>query len=375
MIVLLVAALLAAFLVVVLSPPAHAADDPKLPIPVCPHPGLRSRTPVPGVSDCKEAPTPDSPGNGIAGLLRRRRRDKLPAAGGPVRCRARAPRSTSSTGTPGCAGTPTTSAAARTRCGNPDAVIGTAVSNWIMQAPIALTALTGSFTEVAFHPTFLDAFDPVVERVSTALHDNLFASWIPVVLALLGCVDHLQGTPSARWPPPPLPSAGRSDRGHPGDRPVPLADRRGQCRRRHRHRRPSGRPWDELDGDATGTDPGTAVASQVHESILYRAWLAGTLGSPDSETAKKYGPDALQGPGADLARGRRGRRTTPSEGKKIIEAKKQQWERGRRQDPGRGPGGVRAPHRRALRDPRRLRLPLRARAPSWRCRSCCCPRC
>ena len=50
-----------------------------------------------------------------------------------------------------------------------------------------MTALTGSLTEVAFHPTFLDSFDPVVERVSTALHENLFASWIPVVLALLGC--------------------------------------------------------------------------------------------------------------------------------------------------------------------------------------------
>ena len=75
----------------------------------------------------------------------------------------------------------------------PDAVIGTAMSNWIMQAPIALTALTGSLTQVAFHPTFLDSFDPVIERVSTALHDSLFASWIPAVLAVLGAADHLQG--------------------------------------------------------------------------------------------------------------------------------------------------------------------------------------
>ena len=49
-----------------------------------------------------------------------------------------------------------------------------------------------------------------------------------------------------------------------------------------------------LDGDSTGTDPGVAVASQVHEAILYRAWLAGTLGSPDSATAEKYGADLFK---------------------------------------------------------------------------------
>ena len=47
-------------------------------------------------------------------------------------------------------------------------------------------------------------------------------------------------------------------------------------------------------GPTTDTDPGTAVASQVHEAILYRAWLAGTLGSPDSATAKKYGADLFK---------------------------------------------------------------------------------
>ena len=80
---------------------------------------------------------------------------------------------------------------------NPDAVIGTAISNWIMQPPIALTALTGSVTEVAFQPTFLGAFDPVIERVSRALHTNLFASWIPAVLALLGILILFK----ARGPP------------------------------------------------------------------------------------------------------------------------------------------------------------------------------
>ncbi len=175
---------------------------------------------------------------------------------------------------------------------NPDAVIGTAVSNWIMQAPIALTALTGSLTEVAFHPTFLDTFNPVVERVSTALHDNLFASWIPVVLTLLGGSIIFTGTAQRVR----LDGCGRglgAAGDHRRDRAVPVADRGGQ-RRRRTVTATIGEAVGRLDGDATGTDPGVAVASQVHEAILYRSWLAGTLGSPDSAAAKKYGADLFK---------------------------------------------------------------------------------
>ena len=63
-------------------------------------------------------------------------------------------------------------------------------------------------------------------------------------------------------------------------------------------------------------DPGTAVASNVEEAILYRGWLAGNFGSPDSETAKKYGAalfktQALTWREADLVQ------TDPEQGKKI----------------------------------------------------------
>ena len=90
---------------------------------------------------------------------------------------------------------------------HPDAVIGTAVSNWIINFPVAWSALTSSLTEVAFDPTFLNIFDPA-SPVSSALHESLFATWIPAVLALLG--SRSSSRRAARPSPPrPPPSDGR----------------------------------------------------------------------------------------------------------------------------------------------------------------------
>ena len=282
-----VAGFLPVLLLVLLAVPAQA-DDPKIPVPVLPD--IPAAPEVPGISDCKNPPTPESPGNGIAGFFAGKP-DTLPAAGDPF-----------------AQGSGTTIyeqygyAGLRWRtydlgCGpdamrSPDAVIGTAVSNWIMQAPVALAALTGALTGVAFRPTFLDTFDPVVERVSSSLHENLFASWIPVVLVLLGftiifmarrkalastagavgwaLIVVILATALFRWP---------IEAGHAADATVSGT---------------IGEVVGHLDGNDTGTDPGTAVASQVHEAILYRSWLAGTLGSPDSATAKKYGAELFQ---------------------------------------------------------------------------------
>ena len=316
----ILAALLTAFLMVVLSPPvAHAADGPKVPIPVLPDIPV-SPPDVPGISDCKEAPTPDSPGNGIAGFFAGKP-DTLPPAGDPF-----APGSSTTIyeqyGYAGLHWRTYDLGCGPDAMRNPDAVIGTAVSNWIMLAPIALTALTGSLTEVAFHPTFLDSFDPVVERVSTGLHENLFASWIPIVLTILGASIIFMARRSAfastaaaiawalfvvilatalfRWP---------IVAGNAADDTVSAT---------------IGEAVGRLDGDSNGTDPGVAVASQVHEAILYRAWVAGTLGSPDSAVAKKYGPDLFKSQ-ALTWRESVEMQKDPEQGKKIIEEKKQKW--------------------------------------------------
>ncbi|RYP88649.1 hypothetical protein EKO23_01805 [Nocardioides guangzhouensis] len=330
--VLVLSALLVALLGI--AGPAGAQPDPKIPAPgplpdvpvsSLPIPGAPALSSVlggnaPGLSDCKEAPTPESPGQGVAGFF------SVPPHGLPPE------------GDPFKEGSNTTIyeqygyAGLRYRtydlgCGpdavrQPDAVIGTAVANWIMQPPVAFAALTGSVSQVAFNPTFLDTFDPVITRVSTALHDKLFASWIPVVLAILGGLIIFKARRSAlsstagaigwaliilmvttalfRWP---------IAAGHAADETVTGT---------------LGTVVGRLDGQSSTTDPGMAVSSQVHSAILYRSWLAGTFGDPDSPTAKKYGPDLFKSQALTWREAAEADKD-PDHFKEIVEAKKKQW--------------------------------------------------
>ncbi|ROR91820.1 hypothetical protein [Nocardioides aurantiacus] len=297
--------------------PASAVDDPAVPDPLLPQVPLPD---LPGVSDCKDAPSPESPGMGVAGLFTREPAQLPPAAD------------------PFAEGSSTTIfeqygyAGLRWHtydlgCGpdalrQPDAVIGTAVSNWVTQIPVALTALTGSLTQVAFKPSFLGGFDPVVARVSTALHDSLFANWAPVVLGVLGLsmiamarrrafsstataaawalLVLVLATVLFRWPV----AAGQV-----ADATVTST---------------VGEVVGRLDGDPTTTDPGMAVASQVQETIMYRAWLAGTLGDADSATAVKFGPDLFKAQ-ALTWREAAAAESDPERAKEIFEAKQERW--------------------------------------------------
>lgn len=304
-------------LAVLTSAPAYAADDPSLPLPALPGVPVPE---LPGISDCKDAPSPESPGMGVAGLFTRQPPTPPPAAD---------PFEKGSTTTIfeqyGYAGLRWHTY--DLGCGpdalrQPDAVIGTAVSNWVTQIPVAMTALTGSITQVAFQPTFLGAFDPVVQRVSTSLHDSLFANWAPVAVGLLGVSiialsrrQALSSTAAAaawalivlvlatvlfRWP---VAAGQMAD--------ATVAGTVGQVVGR-------------LDGDPTTRDPGMAVASQVQEAILYRAWLAGTLGDADSAVAKEYGPQLFAAQ-ALTWREARAAEADPERAKEIIEAKQKQW--------------------------------------------------
>ncbi|MFC5175627.1 hypothetical protein [Nocardioides taihuensis] len=275
---------------------------------------------IPGFSDCKEAPTPEVPGRGIAGFF-----DQTPESLPPQADPFESGSSTTIYQQYGYAGLRWHTY--DLGCGpeamrQPDAVIGTAMSNWAMQAPLALTALTGSLTKVAFNPSFLTGLDPSVEQVSTALHDSLFASWIPVVIAALGVLiifkarrASLATTAAAvgwalmvilittalfRWP---------VEAGHAADDTVTST---------------LGAVVSELDGHGGNVDPGTAVASGVHDQILYRSWLAGTLGSADSETARKYGPELFRSQ-ALTWREAAVLESDPEEGQQIIEDKQDAW--------------------------------------------------
>lgn len=270
----------------------------------------------PGV-DCKESPTPDMPGQGLAGFFEKTP-DPIPAQGDPF---AKGTRTTmyEQYGYSGLRWHTYDLGCGPDAARNPDAVIGTALSNWILNIPIAWSALTSSVTEVAFEPTFLEMFDPAITRISGALHRSLFSTWVPAVIALLGIAILLKARRSAlattaasigwalmvvlvataifRWP---------LAAGHFADETVTST---------------LGSVVGSINGGATDVSPATTIGSNVQESIFYNSWLAGTLGSTDSPTAKVYGgmlfqSQALTWHEAYVVQ------NDPVAGKRIVETKK-----------------------------------------------------
>ena len=282
---------------------------------------------VPGIlgMDCKESPTPDMPGSGLAAFFDRPPA-QLPPEGNPF-----AKNSTTTIyeqyGFSGLRWHTYDLGCGPDMARHPDAVMGTAIANWIMTVPIAFSALTASVTRAALHPTFLDVFDPMIGRVSTALHDSLFASWVPAVIALLGIAILFTARRSAlattaasigwallvvlvataifRWP---------LTAGHFADDSVTAT---------------LGSVVTKLQGGGSGSDPtlepGVAVASNVQESIFYKSWLAGTLGSTDSRTARKYGPLLFQSQALTWREAAVVHKDPSGAGKKIIETKQDNW--------------------------------------------------
>jgi hypothetical protein len=269
--------------------------------------------------DCKESPVPDQPDQGLAAFFGPEP-DRLPPADDPFAADAETTVYEQygfaglrwSTYDLGCGPD-----AAR----EPDAVIGTSVGNWVMNIPVGLAALTASLTEVAFQPTFLGIFDGLLTGVSGVLHDRLFERWAPAVIALVGLalLVKARGTALAsstaavlwalfvvvattalfRWP---------VEAGHVADDTVTTT---------------LGSVVEGLNGDA-GLDPATAVASSLHSSILYPAWVAGQLGSTDSATARKYGPRLFA---AQALTWREARlvQEDPDAGREVIDAKREEF--------------------------------------------------
>ena len=278
----------------------------------------------PGV-DCKESPTPDVPGSGLASFFDRPPAE-LPQDENPF---AENSKTTiyEQYGYSGLRWQTYDLGCGPDLARHPDAVIGTAIANWIMTVPIAFSALTSSVTRAALHPTFLDVFDPMIGRVSSALHDSLFASWVPAVIALLGIAILFTARRSAlattaasigwallvvlvataifRWP---------LTAGHFADDSVTTT---------------LGSVVSRMQGNGTGdgptVDPGIAVASNVQESIFYRSWLAGELGSTDSKTARKYGPLLFQAQALTWREAAIVQRDPTGAGKQLIEKKQDDW--------------------------------------------------
>lgn len=284
--------------------------------------------------DCKEAPTPEVPGRGLTGYFAPEP-ETLPPAADPF-----VPDATTTIyeqyGYAGLRWVTYDLGCGADAARNPDAVAGTTVANWLMIAPKAGAAATGAVVGAAFSPTFMQVFDPLVTQVVQTLHDRLFEQWVPVALAALGLLllwrsrrAPLSGTAAAvgwallvlvltasvfRWPL----EAGRFVDQSVG---ATLGAVSGGL----------------TDGGSSASTPAAVrSAANVHESLLYDNWLAGTLGTSDSPVAQTYGP-VLFDAQALTWREAAEMRADPDRGREIIEAKQDRFteaaERIKEEDP------------------------------------------
>jgi hypothetical protein len=270
--------------------------------------------------DCKESPAPDVPGRGLTGFYERAP-DPLPPEEDPF-----APGATTSIyqqyGFAGLRWHTYDLGCGPDMARQPDAVIGTAVSNWLLNLPIGLAALTSAVTDVAFQPTFLGAFDPLIGKVSSTLYVRLFAQWVPVVLVVIGFLLLLRArranlassTAAVGWAVLVLVIAATLFRwpvhaGHLADDTVTTS---------------LAAVVSGLNGSSEDLDAGVAVSSAVHEQILYRNWLVGELGSADSATAREYGPGLFDAQ-ALTWREAQVLEADPEAGRRIIEAKREKF--------------------------------------------------
>ena len=282
---------------------------------------LTPSTAAAAFGDCKEAPTPEVPGRGLSGFFLNAP-DRLPPAEDPF-----APGATTTIyeqyGYAGLRWNTYDLGCGTDVARSPDAVIGTAMSNWAMNLPISFAALTSSVTGAAFQPTFLGVFDPMISHVSGTLYDRLFSPWMPVILVLVGVIllvrarrNSLASTAAAvgwavvvlilaavlfRWP---------VVAGHFADETVTST---------------VGGVVGGLNGNHDDTPPAVVASSTVHESVLYQNWLAGEFGDADSETARKYGPELFK---AQALTWREAAilENDPERGQQIIEDKQERFE-------------------------------------------------
>jgi hypothetical protein len=272
------------------------------------------------IGDCKEAPTPEVPGRGMSGFFMNAP-DKLPPEQDPF-----APQATTTMyeqyGYAGLRWNTYDLGCGADIARSPDAVIGTAMSNWLMNLPTSFAALTSSVTGAAFEPTWLGAFDPMIDNVSSTLYQRLFSPWMPVMLVLVGILllirarrASLASTAAAvgwavvvlvlavvlfRWP---------VVAGHFADDTVTST---------------VGSVTGGLNNNSD-VRPSVAASSNVHESIFYQNWLAGQFGSSDSQTARQYGPELFK---AQALTWREAAilESDPERGQQIIEDKQEQFE-------------------------------------------------
>jgi hypothetical protein len=235
---------------------------------------------IPGITDCKDAPTPQMPGRGFAGSI-----DPGPTTHDP---NATSVYETVQYPPPwhtydlGCGGALRDGAA----------TLDTTIGNWIKGFATSLVALCNSMHRFVSPPTFLDKLDPLVAKGTSALRDAIYLQWVALSMLILGVFIIV----SARGGN--LPSAVETIMwalfvmgliatvisypllaSHVADDLATSTVGEVNARMLNEH--------------VTDADPSSARAAVLTDNVLYKQWLQGELGSADSTVAMKYGRTLL----------------------------------------------------------------------------------
>jgi hypothetical protein len=283
---------------------------------------------------CLKPPTPNTPDSGLAGWFAER----------PAASKKSGPKGIYSLY--GYAGYSYTTYDLESGCAStlidPDYKIETTVANGEFMVATAIIGASNALRERAWDPQMLWGWaDPLVEKATRAVYDKVFSVFGAITLAVVGLyliwrsqqADMGAATTTAGWAilimvavtaiaAWPVRSANIADQSlistlgivHDAVGPRPQdAEPGSDCR------------LGKADACKDNRPPAVRASDTSTETMLYRNWLRGLLGSADSETAKKYGKalyDArsLRWDEAERIRQNPDTRTT------TLERKKAQWE-------------------------------------------------
>ncbi|NUS73674.1 MAG: MFS transporter [Corynebacteriales bacterium] len=302
--------------------PAHADCDWKTPWDCLP--GRNDGNSGPGSQlDCVEAPAASRPDSGLAGWFTRQ--PKNPSKDDPFADKAKV----SQYDVYGYAGYDF--ATYDLGCGpdavrEPGAVTTTTIANLIYAPALWLVALDNSVREYAYQPNAMWGWtNELVENASNALRDRVFTAWGAFVVAIVGLwllwgarngnISAAVNTAGwailvmvfvsavAMWP---IKSSTIAD--------TTLTGALGQV---------NGALAGESPNDKR--DPAVKASGVLTRTVLYNQWLRGTIGSSDSDVAKRYGPDLYRARAISWAEAKE-MAEDPNKRDKIFDEKAALWD-------------------------------------------------
>ncbi|MEU8816010.1 MFS transporter [Actinoplanes sp. NPDC048796] len=285
-------------------------------------------------AECQKPPTPSTPDSGLAGWFAER-----PASStkpGPQGIYSRY----------GYAGYSYTTYDLDSGCAStlidPDYKFETTVANGEFMIATAIIGASNALRERAWNPASMWGWaDPLVDQATKAVYEKVFSVFGVITLAVVGIyliwrsrqaemgaatttagwaiLVMVAVTAIAAWP---VKSANIADQSLISTLSV-VHDAVGP--------RAQDTPANQCDDPTPGAcddnrPPAVRASDTVTDTMLYRNWLRGLLGSADSETAKKYGMalyDARSLSWSDAQR----LRSNPADREPTIAAKNEQWKR------------------------------------------------